>query len=207
MAAPAHVPYSIGNQDRPPLMPETIKYTRYYPRRGPSGAVVFITMFVSMGVGFYYVGLNNHERHELNREKAWNRISLIPLLQAEADRDHVLFPLFTVYSLVLSFLRTERKTTNQVRRLASSRAKESAIMEKSHSNGDWAALDLKTPVKGIARYGAYDESKQHATPVYYTNRYVRPSFVFIPPDSGEVIPPQWWRGTRIFTLNPPYHKR
>ncbi|KAJ3378005.1 hypothetical protein HDU84_008028 [Entophlyctis sp. JEL0112] len=182
MAAPAHVPYSIGNQDRPPLMPETIKYTRYYPRRGPSGAVVFITMFVSMGVGFYYVGLNNHERHELNREKAWNRISLIPLLQAEADRDHV-------------------------RRLASSRAKESAIMEKSHSNGDWAALDLKTPVKGIARYGAYDESKQHATPVYYTNRYVRPSFVFIPPDSGEVIPPQWWRGTRIFTLNPPYHKR
>ncbi|KAI8607004.1 hypothetical protein BC830DRAFT_1073348, partial [Chytriomyces sp. MP71] len=81
--------YSVGAQDRPPAMPETIKYMRYYPRRGPSGAVIFGATLAIMGVGWYYVAENNAERRELRREKAWNRISLVPLLQAETDRDLV----------------------------------------------------------------------------------------------------------------------
>ncbi|KAJ3136156.1 hypothetical protein HK100_002031 [Physocladia obscura] len=171
--------YTLGVQDQPPPMPQTIAYTRYFPRRGPSGAVVFLGVFATMGVGFYYVGLNNAERREIRREKAWTRISLVPLLQAETDRD-------------------------VVRRLASARAKESSIMQEKH---DWAAVDLKEPVKGIKRYGIYDETHQHATPVYYTDRYVAPTYLFVPRESGELLPAQWWRGSKFFTINPPYHNR
>ncbi|ORY33597.1 hypothetical protein BCR33DRAFT_519843 [Rhizoclosmatium globosum] len=172
----------VGVQDRPPLMPETIKFTRYYPRRGPSGAVVFIGMFSVMGVGWYYTAQNNHERREIRREKAWARISLVPLLQAETDRD-------------------------VVRRLSSAAAKESELMSHSPVDKNWSAIDLKTPVKGIARYGAFDETRQEAQPVYHTERYVAPTYLFVAPDSDERIDAQWWRGTKFFTLNPPYHNR
>ncbi|KAJ3263189.1 hypothetical protein HDU77_011137 [Chytriomyces hyalinus] len=174
--------YSIGAQDRPPAMPETIKFTRYFPRRGPSGAVVFAGAMAIMGVGWYYVAQNNAERRELRREKAWNRISLVPLLQAETDRD-------------------------LVRRLHSNAASESKIMEGSNDVKEWSAVDLKTPVKGIGRYGVFDETRQQATPVYYTERYVQPTYLFVAPDSEQVIPAQWWRGSKFFTLNPPYHNR
>ncbi|KAG8761442.1 hypothetical protein FRC14_003855 [Serendipita sp. 396] len=39
------------------------------------------------GYGFYRYGLGVNERRELQREKMWSRIHLIPLLEAEHDRD------------------------------------------------------------------------------------------------------------------------
>ncbi|XDG04769.1 hypothetical protein ABKA04_004384 [Annulohypoxylon sp. FPYF3050] len=39
--------------------------------------------------GFYKLGKGNKEQNELAREKLWSRIHLIPLLQAEEDRDQV----------------------------------------------------------------------------------------------------------------------
>ncbi|KAI9772069.1 MAG: hypothetical protein M1840_001357 [Geoglossum simile] len=42
-----------------------------------------------MTYGFYKVGKGIREQNELAREKLWARIHLIPLLQAEEDRDLV----------------------------------------------------------------------------------------------------------------------
>ncbi|EMD00185.1 hypothetical protein BAUCODRAFT_30651 [Baudoinia panamericana UAMH 10762] len=42
-----------------------------------------------MGYGWYRVGQGIRELNELAREKMWSRIHLIPLLQAEEDRDQV----------------------------------------------------------------------------------------------------------------------
>ncbi|KAG9677978.1 hypothetical protein KCU69_g12814, partial [Aureobasidium melanogenum] len=39
--------------------------------------------------GFWRVGQGIREQNELAREKMWSRIHLIPLLQAEEDRDQV----------------------------------------------------------------------------------------------------------------------
>ncbi|KAI0010730.1 NADH-ubiquinone oxidoreductase subunit [Xylariaceae sp. FL0662B] len=51
------------------------------------------TWLAAMGVvviyGFYKLGQGNREQKELAREKMWSRIHLIPLLQAEEDRDLV----------------------------------------------------------------------------------------------------------------------
>ncbi|KAJ3332851.1 hypothetical protein HDU76_012844 [Blyttiomyces sp. JEL0837] len=165
-------------QDTLQSMPETIEFRRYIPRRGPSGAVIFLTALGIMSYGWYWVGKSNAERRELNREKAWSRLSLVPLLQAETDRD-------------------------LVRRLRSVKAKESEIMMSSHPS--WSSLDLKTPIKGIGKLGVVDESQ--AEPVYHTERYIPPTFVFLPPDEGHTIAPQWWRGTKMFMKNPPYHDR
>lgn len=42
-----------------------------------------------MTYGFYKAGKGIREKNELSREKMWARIHLIPLLQAEEDRDQV----------------------------------------------------------------------------------------------------------------------
>ncbi|KAL7620099.1 hypothetical protein AAE478_010649 [Parahypoxylon ruwenzoriense] len=42
-----------------------------------------------MVFGFYKLGQGVKEQNELAREKMWSRIHLIPLLQAEEDRDLV----------------------------------------------------------------------------------------------------------------------
>jgi len=42
-----------------------------------------------MTYGFYKIGKGIREKNELAREKMWARIHLIPLLQAEEDRDQV----------------------------------------------------------------------------------------------------------------------
>ncbi|ETS85928.1 hypothetical protein PFICI_03953 [Pestalotiopsis fici W106-1] len=42
-----------------------------------------------MVYGFYKLGQGIREQNELAREKMWSRIHLIPLLQAEEDRDLV----------------------------------------------------------------------------------------------------------------------
>lgn len=46
-------------------------------------------MGAMMGIGWYSFGKGLREHNELAREKMWARIHLIPLLQAEEDRDQV----------------------------------------------------------------------------------------------------------------------
>ncbi|KAI9023369.1 GRIM-19, partial [Hyaloraphidium curvatum] len=83
MAAPA--------QDLPPKggFPTPVRYARNLPRRGPSGAVILVVGLGAMAYGFAQVGKLNEEKRELRREKTWARIHLVPLLQAESDRDAV----------------------------------------------------------------------------------------------------------------------
>lgn len=42
-----------------------------------------------MAYGWRQVFLGQREKHEMAREKMWSRIHLIPVLQAEEDRDQV----------------------------------------------------------------------------------------------------------------------
>ncbi|KAJ7490277.1 B16.6 subunit of GRIM-19, NADH:ubiquinone oxidoreductase [Mycena galericulata] len=74
-------------QDLPPAGGfEAVKYKRNLPLRGPGALVILggVTAFCSFG--FYRLGLGNIERRELQREKTWARIHLVPLLMAEGDR-------------------------------------------------------------------------------------------------------------------------
>jgi hypothetical protein len=52
----------VYKQDMPPHMPQTIRYKRYLPNRGPSGAVIFLSAFAVMGYGWYWVAKSNAER-------------------------------------------------------------------------------------------------------------------------------------------------
>jgi len=76
------------HQDLPPAGGfETLKYKRNLPFRGPSGAILLFATVGICGFGFYRYGQGAIERRELMREKTWSRIHLIPLLEAEHDRD------------------------------------------------------------------------------------------------------------------------
>jgi len=85
LAWPEKVNLSIERP--PPGGFETIKYQRSLPYRGPSGLVLLLGTVVICGYGFYKFALGAHERRELDRENAWTRIYLTPLLVAETDRD------------------------------------------------------------------------------------------------------------------------
>ncbi|KAM0749721.1 GRIM-19 [Meredithblackwellia eburnea MCA 4105] len=79
------VPYA---QDLPPAGGfSPIKYQRNLPVRGPGGALIFGAVAAICTFGFWRVGQGNLEKRELQREKAWSRIHLVPLLLAESDRD------------------------------------------------------------------------------------------------------------------------
>ncbi|GAA5921607.1 hypothetical protein JCM21900_004410 [Sporobolomyces salmonicolor] len=79
------IPYK---QDLPPAGGfNPIKYKRNLPTKGPSGAIVFSAVTAVCAFGFWRVGLGNLEKRELQREKAWSRIHLVPAMMAEADRD------------------------------------------------------------------------------------------------------------------------
>ncbi|KAI6130312.1 GRIM-19 protein-domain-containing protein [Pisolithus croceorrhizus] len=71
----------------PPGGFEAVKYKRNLPFRGPSGLVILGAVTAVCAYGFYRVGMGNLERRELQREKVWSRIHLVPLLLAEGDRD------------------------------------------------------------------------------------------------------------------------
>ncbi|KAG0221969.1 hypothetical protein BGW41_006282 [Actinomortierella wolfii] len=71
---------------RPGGFPE-IKYKRNIPKVGPSGLTLLVGITALCSFGLYRTGQGNLERRELEREKVWSRIHLVPLLQAEADRD------------------------------------------------------------------------------------------------------------------------
>lgn len=125
-----------------------------------------------MGYGWYqfsaslkekkYFTLINHR--QLDAEKAWMRISLVPLLQAEMDRD-------------------------TVRRLDVSVKREEEIMKDVPG---WKAGDLKAPIKGIG------DDPEAFEPVYYTEKYIRPSLVVLPKES--IIPAQIWRGSNLLYM-------
>ncbi|KAL2375500.1 hypothetical protein RJZ90_008063, partial [Blastomyces dermatitidis] len=62
---------------------------RNIPVRGFRPVYYLVGMHLIMAYGFYKVFLGIREKNELGREKMWSRIHLIPLLQAEEDRDQV----------------------------------------------------------------------------------------------------------------------
>ncbi|THH16420.1 hypothetical protein EW146_g4232 [Bondarzewia mesenterica] len=77
-----------GLRDMPPAGGfESLKYKRNLPLRGPSGLVLLGGVTAVCVYGFYRLGKGNMEKRELQREKTWSRIHLIPLLLAEGDRD------------------------------------------------------------------------------------------------------------------------
>lgn len=62
---------------------------RNLPSRGFSPAALLIGAGAVMAYGWYKLAVGIREQNELGREKMWSRIHLIPLLQAEEDRDQV----------------------------------------------------------------------------------------------------------------------
>ncbi|MCJ1249546.1 hypothetical protein MMC30_006772 [Trapelia coarctata] len=77
-------------QDLPPTGGyEPVQYKRNLPARGFRPAYYLLAMGAIMTYGFIKLGKGIREQNELAREKMWSRIYLIPLLQAEEDRDLV----------------------------------------------------------------------------------------------------------------------
>ncbi|CAF9917611.1 MAG: hypothetical protein HETSPECPRED_003537 [Heterodermia speciosa] len=66
-----------------------IQYKRNIPARGFRPSFYLFAMGAIVTYGFYKYGVGIREHNELAREKMWARIHLIPLLQAEEDRDQV----------------------------------------------------------------------------------------------------------------------
>ncbi|TFY74988.1 hypothetical protein EWM64_g9024 [Hericium alpestre] len=80
--------YAESHRDMPPPGGfEAIKYKRNLPFRGPSGLAILGGVTAVCVYGFYRLGKGNIEKRELQREKTWSRIHLVPLLLAEGDRD------------------------------------------------------------------------------------------------------------------------
>ncbi|KAK0230476.1 GRIM-19 [Armillaria fumosa] len=78
------IPY---RQDMPPPGGfESVKYKRNLPFRGPGALAILGGVTLVSAYGFYRLGRGNLEKRELEREKVWSRIHLVPLLLAEGDR-------------------------------------------------------------------------------------------------------------------------
>ncbi|TXT12989.1 hypothetical protein VHUM_01390 [Vanrija humicola] len=71
----------------PPGGYETLKYKRNLPIRGAGGIALFGGTALICALGFWRLGEANLEKRELQREKAWSRIYLVPAILAEQDRD------------------------------------------------------------------------------------------------------------------------
>lgn len=67
---------------------------------------------------------------------------------------------------------------DDVRKAAILKQKEADIMK----NREWSAADLKTPMAGLSNEGL--------VPVYYTERYIEPTIVFIAPNDESFMPAQ-----------------
>ncbi|KAI1385157.1 GRIM-19 [Hypoxylon trugodes] len=77
-------------QDMPPVGGYgPVQYKRNLPGPGFRPATLLLGMGAIMVFGFYKLTKGVREQNELAREKMWSRIHLIPLLQAEEDRDLV----------------------------------------------------------------------------------------------------------------------
>ncbi|KAI6842625.1 hypothetical protein KC340_g1601 [Hortaea werneckii] len=77
-------------QDMPPAGGyEPVQYRRNLPIKGFRPAYYLVAMGAVCTYGLWRYGQGIREQNELAREKMWSRIHLIPLLQAEEDRDLV----------------------------------------------------------------------------------------------------------------------
>ncbi|KAK3936932.1 GRIM-19 [Diplogelasinospora grovesii] len=77
-------------QDMPPVGGyEAVQYKRNLPARGFRPATLLLGVGAVMTYGWYKLIIGIREQNEYAREKMWSRIHLIPLLQAEEDRDLV----------------------------------------------------------------------------------------------------------------------
>ncbi|KAF2429657.1 NADH dehydrogenase-like protein 1 alpha subcomplex subunit 13 [Tothia fuscella] len=77
-------------QDMPPTGGyDPVQYKRNLPARGFRPSVYLLGVGIVMTYGFWKIGKGIREHNELAREKMWSRIHLIPVLQAEEDRDLV----------------------------------------------------------------------------------------------------------------------
>ncbi|PSK53893.1 hypothetical protein B9Z65_7699 [Elsinoe australis] len=77
-------------QDMPPTGGyEPVQYRRNLPARGFRPAWYLAAVAGIMTYGFYRIGQGIREHNEMAREKMWSRIHLIPVMQAEEDRDQV----------------------------------------------------------------------------------------------------------------------
>ncbi|EYE91930.1 putative NADH-ubiquinone oxidoreductase subunit GRIM-19 [Aspergillus glaucus CBS 516.65] len=77
-------------QDMPPVGGyEPVQYKRHMPARGFRPMYYLIGMHMVMAYGYYKLFYGVREQHELAREKIWSRLHILPLLQAEEDRDQV----------------------------------------------------------------------------------------------------------------------
>ncbi|PLN77360.1 putative NADH-ubiquinone oxidoreductase subunit GRIM-19 [Aspergillus taichungensis] len=75
-------------QDMPPVGGYgPVQYKRNIPARGFRPVTYLIGMHMVMAWGYYKLFHGIREQHELGREKIWGRLHLLPLLQAEEDRD------------------------------------------------------------------------------------------------------------------------
>ncbi|KAF8076659.1 GRIM-19 [Lyophyllum atratum] len=75
-------------QDMPPPGGfAALKYKRNLPFRGPGSLVILGGVTGICAFGFYRLGKGNLEKRELQREKVWSRIHLVPVMMAEGDRD------------------------------------------------------------------------------------------------------------------------
>ncbi|KAL5692228.1 hypothetical protein EMGR_006248 [Emarellia grisea] len=74
----------------PQDMPPSGGYApRNLPARGFRPIYYLVGMHLFMAYGYYKLFYGIREQHELAREKVWSRLHLVPLLQAEEDRDQV----------------------------------------------------------------------------------------------------------------------
>ncbi|EHY58530.1 hypothetical protein HRR83_007096 [Exophiala dermatitidis] len=77
-------------QDLPPVGGyEPVQYRRNLPTRGLRPMYYLVACGLVMAYGWRQIFIGQREKHEMAREKMWARIHLIPLLQAEEDRDQV----------------------------------------------------------------------------------------------------------------------
>ncbi|KXJ89273.1 GRIM-19 protein [Microdochium bolleyi] len=77
-------------QDMPPIGGYgPVQYKRNLPAPGLRPGTWLLGMGAVCIYGFYKLGQGIGEQNELAREKMWSRIHLIPMLQAEEDRDLV----------------------------------------------------------------------------------------------------------------------
>ncbi|RMZ13992.1 hypothetical protein D0864_00304 [Hortaea werneckii] len=81
---------AVMPQDMPPAGGyDPVQYRRNLPIKGFRPAYYLVAMGAVCTYGLWRYGQGIREQNELAREKMWSRIHLIPLLQAEEDRDLV----------------------------------------------------------------------------------------------------------------------
>ena len=95
------------SQDLPPKGGYApIQWKRNLPSRGFNPRVYFAIITGICGYGFYKLIRVMRERNELAREKQWSRFYILPLLEAEADRD--------LYRRTQSLIQKEQEIMSEV---------------------------------------------------------------------------------------------